>query len=158
MIDLLKSFTVEQVIIFIIMLALGIKGLIDFCDWVKNKNSNRFKKDYIERKQNEDLRERTKRLEENFDKYHHYAESLDNKIADLTDTMNDNFKVINVAIMHDIKQWIINQHKYYIELGWINISQLDMIEARYEDYVALGGNSTVPGLMEELRALPKHEY
>jgi hypothetical protein len=45
-----------------------------------------------------------------------------------------------------------------MELGWINISQLDMIEARFEDYKALGGNSTIPSLMEELRALPKHQF
>lgn len=158
MIDLLKSFTVEQVVIFIAMLALGIKGLIDFCDWVKNKNSDRFKKDYDEKRENEELKEKTKQLEESFDQCHQYVESLDTRIEDLTETINDNLKVINIAMMHDIKQWIINQHKYYIELGWINISQLDMIEARYEDYKALGGNSTVPGLMEELRALPKHEY
>jgi len=158
MIDLLKSFSVEQVIIFIFMLALGIKGLIDFIDWVKSKNEQKFQEDYKELRSQEDVQEDIEELQKNYSRYYQYAESLDNKITDITNTMNENFKIINTALMHDIKQWIINQHKYYIELGWINISQLDMIEARYQDYVSLGGNSTVPGLMEELRALPKHEY
>lgn len=158
MIDLLKTFTLEQMIVFILMLALGIKGLVDFVDWIKGKNVKKFEEDYDERKEAECQKEKIKNLEENFEKYHQYAESLDTKIAGLSEQMNENFKVINIAIMHDIKQWIINQHKYYIELGWINVSQLDMIEARFEDYQALGGNSTIPALMEELRALPKHEY
>ena len=157
MIDLIKAFSIEQILLFIVMLALGIKGLIDFIDWVKSKNSDRFKKDYRNIKKSKDLEDRQKTVEEKLELYHKYADTLDRRMNDITETMNENFRIINAALMHDIKQWIIDQHSYYMEEGWISIVQLDMIEARYKDYVALGGNSIIPTLMRELRELPKHK-
>jgi hypothetical protein len=157
MIDLIKAFSIEQILLFIVMLALGVKGLIDFIDWVKSKNSDRFKKDYRNIKKSKDLEDRQKIVEEKLELYHKYADTLDRRMNDITETMNENFRIINAALMHDIKQWIIDQHSYYMEEGWISIVQLDMIEARYKDYVALGGNSIIPTLMKELRDLPKHK-
>lgn len=157
MVNLLKTFSVEQTILFTVMLALSIKGVIDFIDWVKSKNSKQFKKDYKNMEEAKLTKEKYKELETKLDNYHEHAESLDRKLTTITATMDENFKIINAALMHDIKQWIINQHKFYIDQGWISIVQLDMVEARYKDYVALGGNSIVPTLMRELRELPKHK-
>ena len=157
MVNLLKTFSVEQTILFTIMLALSIKGVIDFIDWVKSKNSKQFKKDYKNIEEAKLTKEKYEELETKLDNYHEHAESLDRKLSTITVTMDENFKIINAALMHDIKQWIIDQHKFYIDQGWISIVQLDMVEARYKDYVALGGNSIVPTLMRELRELPKHK-
>lgn len=157
MVNLLKTFSVEQTILFTVMLALSIKGVIDFIDWVKSKNSKQFKKDYKNMEEAKLTKEKYKELETKLDNYHEHAESLDRKLTTITATMDENFKIINAALMHDIKQWIIDQHKFYIDQGWISIVQLDMVEARYKDYVALGGNSIVPTLMRELRELPKHK-
>ena len=146
MIDLFSNFSLTQIVFFITFFACAIKGISDFFDWIKEKYQEKFDEDYKATQGTEDFK--LMQL--------HYDE-LDNKINSLSVSIQQSFAVINTAIMHDIKQWIIDKHKYYIDKGWISISELDMIEFRYMDYKALGGNSTIPPLKEELRALPKHE-
>ena len=146
MVELFSNFSLTQIILFITLLACAVKGIIDFLDWVKEKYQQKFDTDYTKKQDLED-----------FKMMHLQYNELDNKINNLTESIQQSFAVINTAMMHDIKQWIIERHKYYIDKGWISIGELDMIEFRYADYKALGGNSTIPTLMEELRTLPKHK-
>ena len=64
---------------------------------------------------------------------------------------------INLLIESDkdsIKSFIVKEHHYYTQIGWVDDYSLDAIERRYKHYQEEGGNSFVHTLMAELRALP----
>lgn len=155
MLDLFKQFSVEQIVIFIICLALAVKGVIDFYDWIVSKNKAKFNADYQTLKHNDAIVEEQKELEEHYKDISEKYNILDDKLNTLTTEIMENLKIINTSMMHDIKQWIIEQHKFYMKQGWIEIVDLNMLEYRFADYESLGGNSTIPTLMDELRSLPK---
>lgn len=155
MLDLLKQFSIEQIFIFIFMLALAIKGIIDFWDWISAKIKAKFNADYQTIKNNDAIIEEQKELEEHYKDISEKYNTLDEKINILSTEIMKNLEIINKSMMHDIKQWIIEQHKFYMKQGWIGIVDLNMLEYRFADYEALGGNSTIPTLMDELRSLPK---
>ena len=155
MLDLLKQFSVEQTVIFIFCLALAIKGIVDFWDWIVTKNKAKFNADYQTIKNNDAIVEEQKELEEHYKDISEKYDTLDKKLNIFTTDIRKNLEIINKSMMHDIKQWIIEKHKFYIKQGWIAIEDLNMLEYRFADYEALGGNSTIPTLMDELRALPK---
>lgn len=157
MLELLEHFTIEQTVLFVSCLALAIKGVIDFCDWVKQKNKNKYDSQYKKQHKDEEIIENQKKIEKEYQELRNDYNTVEEKINDLSDAIMKNLKIINKAMMHDIKQWIIEKHNFYMKQGWIKISELDMIEHRYKDYVNLGGNSTIPTLMAELRILPKHK-
>lgn len=155
MLDLFKQFSVEQIVIFIICLALAVKGVIDFYDWIVSKNKAKFNADYQTLKNNDAIVEEQKELEEHYKDISEKYNILDDKLNTFTTEIMENLKIINTSMMHDIKQWIIEQHKFYMKQGWIEIVDLNMLEYRFADYESLGGNSTIPTLMDELRSLPK---
>jgi len=37
MLDLLKNYSLSEIVIFVVVLALAVKGVIDFYDWAKNR-------------------------------------------------------------------------------------------------------------------------
>ena len=155
MLDLLKQFSIEQIFIFIFMLALAIKGIVDFWDWIAKKNKAKFNADYQTIKNNDAIIEEQKELEEHYKDISGKYDTLDEKLNVFSTEIMKNLEIINKSMMHDIKQWIIEQHKFYMKQGWIGIVDLNMLEYRFADYQALGGNSTIPTLMDELRSLPK---
>ena len=74
-------------------------------------------------------------------------------------TLEDLSNKINMLIesdKDDIKSFITREHhRFCYQVGWIDDFSLDCIEKRYKHYTDEGGNTFIPGLMEELRALPK---
>jgi hypothetical protein len=45
MLDLLSKYSVGEIIIFIVILAIGLKEFIDFMDWAKDKAQKHFNKE-----------------------------------------------------------------------------------------------------------------
>ena len=156
MLGLMGAFSIEKIITFIILLALAIKGVWGYVDWAKGKYQDKFNKDYIQKEKEQKQKEIDDTFEQQIKEAKNYYNELNNTINTLTNTVNRNFDIMNKAMTHDIKQWIFEKHKFYMEQGWIDVNELDVIESRYVDYIALGGNSIVPTLMQELRSLPKH--
>ena len=156
MLGLMGAFSIEKIITFIILLALAIKGVWSYVDWAKGKYRDKFNKDYDIKEKERKQKETDETFEQQIKEAKNYYCKLNDKLNTLTDTVNKNFDVMNKAMTHDIKQWIFEKHEMYMEKGWIDVNELDVIESRYVDYIALGGNSIVPTLMQELRNLPKH--
>lgn len=137
MLDLLKNYSLTDIIIFIIMLALAIKGFIDFYDWAKNRLSKTTNKKYTEKE-------------------------MQKKVLDTLESHNEQIdkmsKAINILIesdKDDIKAWITQQHHYFCyELGYIDDYNLQCIEARYIHYKEEDGNTFIDRFMEDIRNLP----
>lgn len=55
------------------------------------------------------------------------------------------------AMIRDI---LVQKHDYFVEKGSISKFYLSSVESLYKNYKALGGNSFVESLMEEIREIP----
>lgn len=160
MLDLITGYTLSQIAIFIIALALAIKGGWDLVDFFKNKYRNRFDKDYDLKKREEVLEQHylscKKQHDETMDQYN----SLNDKLDGIVDSIEDLTKRVDTLTesdMHDIKQSIVKDYHYFTEKqGWIDDFSLNVLESRFADYKEEGGNSFIETLMKEIRALPKH--
>ena len=133
--ELLKNFSLIEIIIFVILLLSSVKGIITFFDWLTNKGI------------------------EIFIKYYQKPKELQITIQRMSTTLDQLTKKVNMLIdsdKDDIKAYITRQHHYFMyQKGWIDDYSLDCIEKRYSHYQDEGGNSFIGSLMQQIRDLPK---
>lgn len=141
MLDLLQSFSISQIIIFILVLAIAFKELIDFIFWFKGKMDVR--DNYMEKR-----KDNIERLD-----------TLEKDIAQLTTLVEQLTERVNLLISSDkdaIKSYITStHHELCYHQHWVDDYTLDCLERRYSHYIEENGNSFVEHLMEEIRELPK---
>jgi hypothetical protein len=161
MLELLSTFSVEQIILYTVMLSFALKGGVEFFKWCKNLYQEKFDKDYEKRSQEELLakyyEECSAQNKESKERY----ETLEKKIDCLTESLalqinkiEGQLNLLSSSSRNDIKAWIVATHHSCIEEGCIDDFTKDLVEKRYQDYVNLGGNSYVESLVEEIRKLP----
>ena len=152
MIELLQNFSLSDIIIFTILLALAIKGLVSFFDWAHDRIKKGFHKEHTKLNEKEELERRLQRGSQIMAMLQNEQETTDKILKDLSvkiDMLIDSDK-------DDIKSYITKEHHYFCyHLGWIDDFSLDCIEKRYDHYEDEGGNSFVGSLMTDLRNLPK---
>lgn len=143
--NLLSTYSLDQILVFIIMLSLAVKGGVDFYDWVKK----RFNTTIIDR---ENQNKKKEEITENIDKLFEMQKEQSKAIDNLTKSVD----LLLRSDRDDIKAWITQQHHHYCyELKYIDDFSLDCIEKRYAHYKAEGGNSFIEDLMTDLRSLKK---
>ena len=137
MLDLLKNYSLTDIVIFIVMLAFAIKGVVDFYDWAKKRIKEPINKEQSEREIKQ--------------KVLNTLESHNKQIMEMS-------KAINILIesdRDDIKSWITEKHHYFCyDLGYIDDYNLQCVEARYKHYKEEKGNTFIDGFMRDIRALP----
>ena len=154
MIDLLSKYSAGEIITFIVILFLAIKGVINSWDWAREKVLKIFKK--------ESRKEQEKReLDGKLLSYDEKIEQVIKAQEELNDYISNMMRKINILIdsdKDDIKSFITKEHHFYCyEKHWIDDYSLDCIERRYKHYQEENGNSFVADLMKEIRQLPKQE-
>lgn len=161
MLELLSTFSVDQIVVYTIMLILAIKGGVDLIVWAKGLYQKKFNKDHSKLNKQEMLEQHYENCKEQQIESIKKYETLSSKIDSLTETMNTKadkieaqLKQLTESDMHDIKGWIVEKHHSLITQEWVDDFTMDTLEKRYADYVAEDGNSYVESLMTELRALP----
>lgn len=111
--------------------------------------------------------EEKRHIEDEFVQLH---EKLDNLVTLLgeTNTRIDNgfsrlddaegkIGILLSSDLNDIKAWIVEKYLFFFcNQGWIDEFSMDTINRRYNNYVVEGGNSYIEGLVNQLRALPRH--
>lgn len=139
--NLLKTFTIEQIVLFTVLLAAAIKGIVTWTDWANQKLNNK-----LSQKQNED----------DFKKDMNALKTTVITINEKIDNMTSLIDLLMISDKDEIKAYITREHHYFCyDLGYIDDYNLDCIERRYALYVKEGGNSFVEELMKDIRALPK---
>ena len=149
---LLEHYSLSEILIFTVLLALAIKSLVSFFDWAYTYLKLFFSKETEETNDKENIKKRIQHnswvmttLQANQDVTDQYLKELSAKIDMLIDSDKD-----------AIKSYITSRHHYFCyQVGWIDDFSLDCLEKRYQHYANEGGNSFIEGFMEELRALPK---
>lgn len=152
MLELLQHYSIPEIFLFIILLALAFKSTISFFEWLDERIKKIFNIKLGKISEKEKI---NKRIEdgENFmtqlrKHQKHNDEALQNlskKIDTLVESDRD-----------DIKAYITKEHhKFCYDKGWIDDFSLDCLEKRFKHYADEGGNSFICNFMQELRALPK---
>lgn len=154
MVELLQRYSLSDIFIFIIFLALAVKSLISFFDWAYDRIKRIFNKGYEQLNEKEVLEKRLRKGSEVMTALKVNQSATDKKLNDLA-------AKIDILIDSDkdaIKSYITREHHYFCyEQGWIDNFSLDCLEKRYQHYHDEGGNSFIGGFMKELRALPKQQ-
>ena len=151
MIALLQRYSISEILIFIVILALAIKSLISFFDWVVEKFRKVFNKQYKKLNDKENIE---KRLQQE----NQIIQSLQQKQQKTDELLNVLSGKIDMLIGSDkdsIRAFITKQHHYFCgQQKWIDDFSLDCIQRRFKHYEEQGGNSFIKNFMEDLRRLP----
>ena len=150
--ELLETFTVEQIIIFLALLGFSIKEVVSFFDWASAHINQKVKKENVHdelkneiKTLNNDLKAGLKEIYQTVDENKKTQEKMQKTISLLVESDKD-----------DIKSWITERHHYFCyEKGYIDDYNLDCMEKRFKHYIDEHGNSFVEELMEEVRHLPR---
>lgn len=135
MINLLEQFSLNEIVVFVILLGTAVKGFLSFLDWLNEKGVKFFNSKYQKPKQTEKV------MQELVGE----IKSLKKDVGLLMESDKD-----------DIKAFITRQHHYFCyQLKQIDDQSLDCIEKRYSHYKDQGGNSYIDTLMHDLRSLPR---
>lgn len=167
MLELLAAYSLQEIVVFIIMLLFAIKGGLELFDWFKLRYNEKFNHDYEKRDKEQILKEHYQKCIEQHNEDILRDQNLERKIDDLTYIFEDRFKKIEDSInillesdRDDIKSWLVEKYNYYKENPSRPMSHhtMDTIEKRYAHYKAEGGNSYIDNdIMPELRKMAKEE-
>lgn len=142
--EALKSLGLTNIVIIILILLFGIKELLELIDFFKGRNKQAFQsvKEEEEIKQLiKDTAEKLTDIQEHFD--------------DVVEEHNKTLKMLVASDRDDIKGYITEKFHYFTELGYIDDFSMEVLERRFEHYIAEGGNSFIEAMMNQLRALPR---
>lgn len=150
--ELLNTFSVEQILLFIVLLAAAFKGVVSWIDWAKDKGNKIFEgkhKKITLQKSVENLTKAQEAMKCDIDACQLQLKETINEIKKSIDLLTESDK-------DDIKSYITREHHYFCYvLGYIDDYNLDCLERRFKHYEREGGNSFVSDLMKDIRALPK---
>ena len=155
MIELFQKFTFPEIAMFIVLLALSIKGVVSFFEWVQQKIGK------VLHIQNGKIAEK-EQMKQRLLKNTQLIEELTNKQNDTDKYLKKISKKIDILVESDrdgIKSHITREHhKFCYDLKEIDDFSLDCLQKRYKHYADEGGNSFIEGFMQDLRKLPRHYH
>lgn len=154
MIELLSTFSLETILIILIV---GGAGVIKLIGWAKAtwKKRQEFQMEAVQRgraqEHEEDVQEhRLKTLETQLS-------VCQDKAKELEAQQINQQRLLELLICSDelsIKSEIKAQHDYWVPKGCIDSQILDILEQKYAIYEEEGGNSWAKKMMDDMRALP----
>lgn len=150
--DLLQNFSVEQILLFIVCLAIAVRGVSSWFDWIKGEEDK-----IIQRKNKKiALQKSVNNLIKSQEDMKNDINSCQNQMKEMIKDINNSIILLTESDKDDIKAWITEKHHYFCyELGYIDDYNFQCIEARYKHYKEEKGNTFIDGFMEDIRALPK---
>ena len=173
---LLNNYSIEQIILILIVVLLCCKVLIEifnyFYDKARNyfgvKNTQQSWEDKVAKElevlnnqmqevqvRQQQQQHKLTRVEEKIDKIETYSQENYNNYIQLENSM----KLVQERLQENTRSFLIDaHHKFCYEVKGIDDLNLQSLERRYLYYKSAGGNSFVDELMKEIRELPKINY
>ena len=152
MLELLQHYSIPEIFLFIVLLALAFKSVVSFFEWLEERLKKAFNIRFGKMSEKEKMNKRIENGENFMTQLREHQKHNDEALQDLSkkiDTLVESDK-------DDIKAYITKEHhKFCYDKGWIDDFSLDCLEKRFKHYADEGGNSFIGGFMQELRALPK---
>lgn len=180
LITLLSQFSIEGIIITLIMFLAAVKVVGELLNWCyekikqhfnwKTQEDNRhselmenFNELKVRNKQNEEENLRRDKL---IEKISNQLDEQDRKTADMVKTLTaqtneltdlkNRVQTLTDRVQDSTKAYIIDKHHHFVyQIKAIDDMSLQELERRFVYYKAAGGNTFIDGLMEEVRDLPK---
>lgn len=153
--DLLASYSLPEIVVFVVMLAFACKELVSIVDWFRERIKKVYDKDHQVQEEHEKLESEI----EDLNKFYGERKKIDNAFAETNKTfeaLNNQINMLVESDKEDIKAYITEKHHFFVyEKGWIDDYSMECIEKRFAIYEREHGNSFVAGLMNEIRVLPK---
>lgn len=149
---LFATYSIEAVIIFVIMVLLAVKFVWELVVWFRDKIKYGFTKQRETEEMTEDFKAEFRKLNDRLDT----VEERFNKIDKSNENTNRRLSFIEERQQENTKSFLIDaHHKFCYQIKAIDDINLQSIERRYMYYKAAGGNSFIDQLMQEIRALPR---
>ena len=135
--ELLASYSLGQVLVFIVVFALALKEFFNVFDFFKAKAKLWLTGEQEKEKNSVSLQE----------------------LAEKIDKITTRLELLTESDKDDIRSWIVEKRNYYKAHPEEKIDNfiMDTIEKRYQHYKDEGGNSYITDMMEELRKMAKEE-
>lgn len=162
MLELLSHYSISDILVFLIMVALATKGLVNFCDWGRERVTKWVHRDQrvgdlskeFQLKQ-EKITKKLDQMDEQHDACILALQKKDEFFQRQLMLMKGCIEDLIESDKDDIKAWITEQYHYFSKVGKIDTYSLECINKRFDHYTKWGGNSFVKSLVEELNNLPK---
>ena len=152
MLELLGTYSLTQIVTFIVLLAIAVKEGITLVIWFKDLFKKKFHDDMKNTVATKKHNEQICKIKEDIQLLIQNQEKIFEEIK----LFKQQLEMIIESDKDDIKSWITEKHHFYCyERKWIDDYSMDCIEKRYRHYKDEGGNSFIEELMNELRSLPK---
>ena len=141
---LFSTYSVSEIVMFLIFLAFAVKGSVTFVDWAIERIKKIFNKQKKEEDQKELIGDSIKELTEN-----------QKKIQKDLQVLTENVDMLIKSDKDSIKSYLTEKHHFFCyQQGWIDDYNLECCERRYSHYKDEGGNSFIESFMTALRELP----
>lgn len=152
MLELLQHYSISEIFLFIILLALAFKSVVSFFEWFGERIKKAFNIKFGKMSEKEKINKRIENGENFMTQLREHQKHNDEALQDLSKKID----MLVESDRDDIKAYITKEHhKFCYDRGWIDDFSLDCLEKRFKHYADEGGNSFICGFMQELRALPK---
>lgn len=152
MLDLLKEYSISQILILLVFIAIAIKEVIQFIDWAKQRTLQQVNESSSSIELIKKIEEKDKEQDRKIEQILETQKNLSNNI----DLILKQVQNLTKSDRDSIKAYITKEHHYFCyEVRWIDDYNLDCLEKRYQRYIEEGGNSFIESLMEEVRTLPR---
>lgn len=150
--SLFAQYSLESIIIFIVMLGVALKGIHELWDFFKKKLKTKFKAEETVENIDEVIDTKLNMLVSKIDNLDLRFDKMD---TDFQET-KDRLSFIEERQQENTRSFLIDaHHKFCYEIGAIDDINLQSIERRYMYYKTAGGNSFIDGLVKEIRELPR---
>ena len=165
MTELLTTYSLKEILLFLVLLGAAFKAFSTFVDWLKDKRNKDALKDMEPEKIKESIQTETKerkaqiqKLEEKHTQDMQGLTTQISGVADQVSKLTDKIDILVESDKDDIKAFITREyHYFYDQKGWIDDYSMDCIEKRYTHYKKEKGNSFIEQLMTALRSLPRNK-
>ena len=148
MLELLQHYSISEIFLFIVLLALAFKSVVSFFEWLEE----RIKKTFGKISEKEKINKRIENGENFMAQLREHQKHNDEALQCLSKKID----MLVESDRDDIKAYITKEHhKFCYDKGWIDDFSLDCLEKRFKHYADEGGNSFICGFMQELKSLPK---
>ena len=153
--ELLQTYNISEIILFIFLILIAAKEVIELYRYFKGMIKGGVKKeDYYEDKINEVI-EKVDTLSERYDKTLIEMKNIQDEYNNHFEEQGKSLTILLESDRDDIKGYIVEKHHQFTQQGWIDDFSMDVLTRRFKHYKDEGGNSYAERLMKELDQLPK---
>lgn len=153
--QLLSQYSIETLVILVVLLGFSIKAMSELWEWFYNKFKEHFSFRTQRDQDHQQLIEQIKELSNGIKATQEEIQILKNNMVQFSDQM----KITTERLQENTRNYIIDKHHYFCyQIKAIDDLSLQSLERRFLYYKAAGGNSFIDGLMEEIRELPRLNF